>query len=561
MRGHHKVFLGMAAGVGKTYRMLQEGHAELEAGRDVVIGYLEPHGRAETEAAAAGLPQLARRRLTYKDVTLAEMDLPGLLLRAPELALIDELAHTNAPGAEHAKRHEDVADVLAAGIDVFSTVNVQHLESLNDQVAELTGVRVRETFPDAVLSGADEVVLVDVTPAALIERLQAGKVYKPERVPAALNGFFRVENLDSLRELALRQVAEDVEARRLVREPAPVRDEHRVAPAQAVGERLLALATPQASSQRVVRRAWRSAQRLGADLDVLTVLEPGTSPRGEIAEQLDALRRLGSLLGVTVLVEEDDDVAEAVVRVVRERGSTYVLMGPPAERGRLARLVALARRAAPAAGCRASTSGSWPTGRGGSDEPRRRPDPARRAAGGDRGDRRRHAPAPQRGRAAARAREDPLPVRRHRALRARAAGDAAAGVGRAGGRRPRLPRHRAAAVDARRAGRPGRGRRVHGLRGDRAAGRQGRRPVDGRIARGRNVRHALRRLMAEVPAATRIVIATDGNGGHDGFGVEDVAWLLRNAQGEVLVVRPDPRAPQPAVLPERDPLLRARAAA
>ena len=260
MRGHHKVFLGMAAGVGKTYRMLQEGHAELEAGRDVVIGYLEPHGRAETESAAAGLPQLARRRLTYKEVTLAEMDLPGLLLRAPELALIDELAHTNAPGAEHAKRHADVADVLAAGIDVFSTVNVQHLESLNDQVAELTGVRVRETFPDAVLSGADEVVLVDVTPAALIERLQAGKVYKPERVAAALNGFFRVENLDSLRELALRQVAEDVEARRLVREPPPV------------------------------------------------------------------------------LVVEDDDVAEAVVRVVRERGSTYVLMGPPAERGRLARL-------------------------------------------------------------------------------------------------------------------------------------------------------------------------------------------------------------------------------
>ena len=337
-RGHHKVFLGMAAGVGKTYRMLQEGHAELEAGRDVVIGYLEPHGRAETEAVAAGLPQLARRRLTYKDVTLAEMDLPGLLLRAPELALIDELAHTNAPGAEHPKRHEDVADVLAAGIDVFSTVNVQHLESLNDQVAELTGVRVRETFPDAVLSGADEVVLVDVTPAALIERLQAGKVYKPERVPAALNGFFRVENLDSLREIALRQVAEDVEARRLVRTPAPVRPEHRVAPAQAVGERLLALATPQASSQRIVRRAWRSAQRLGADLDVLTVLEPGREPGGEVAEQLDALRRLGSLLGVTVLVEEDDDVAEAVVRVARERGSTYVLMGPPAPRGRLAGL-------------------------------------------------------------------------------------------------------------------------------------------------------------------------------------------------------------------------------
>src|SRR5215218_4178184 len=330
----------MAAGVGKTFRMLQEGHAELEAGRDVVIGYLEPHGRVETERVAEGLPQVARRRVTYKDVTLYEMDRLGLLRRQPELALIDELAHTNAPGTEHAKRYEDVADLLAEGIDVFSTVNVQHLESLNDQVAELTGVRVRETFPDSVLSGADEVVLVDVTPPTLIERLQQGKVYKPERVHSALNGFFRIENLEALRELALRQVAEGVEAKRLVREPPPVRDEHYVmaqAAPQAVGERLLAIVTPQASSQRVVRRAWRSAQRLGAELDILTVLRPGRDPSPEDAEQLDALRRLGSLLGAHVLIEEGDDVPEVVARVARERGSTYVLMGTPAGRNELKR--------------------------------------------------------------------------------------------------------------------------------------------------------------------------------------------------------------------------------
>jgi two-component system sensor histidine kinase KdpD len=331
----------MAAGVGKTYRMLQEGHAELEAGRDVVIGYLEPHGRIETERVAEGLPQLARRRVTYKDVTLSEMDLPALIERRPELALIDELAHTNAPGTEHAKRYDDVADVLAERIDVFSTVNVQHLESLNDQVAELTGVRVRETFPDSVLSEADEVVLVDVTPAALIDRLRAGKVYKPERVPAALNGFFRVENLEALREVALRQVAEGVEAKRLVRLPPPVRDEHQVlgrsAP-QAVGERLLALVTPQASSQRVVRRAWRSAQRLGAELDILTVLPPGRDPSPEEAEQLDALRRLGSLMGAHVIVDEGDDVSEVAARVARERGTTYVLIGSPASRNGLKRL-------------------------------------------------------------------------------------------------------------------------------------------------------------------------------------------------------------------------------
>jgi two-component system sensor histidine kinase KdpD len=341
-RGHHKIFLGMAAGVGKTYRMLQEGHAELEAGRDVVIGYLEAHGREATESLAEGLPLLARRRVTYKDIALSEMDLPGLIARQPELALIDELAHTNAPGCEHAKRYEDVRDVLEAGIDVFSTVNVQHLESLNDQVAELTGVRVRETFPDAVLRDADEVVLVDVAPPTLLERLQAGKIYKPERVPAALDGFFRVENLEALREVALRQVAEGVGAKRLVRDPPSRRDSERVmggsAP-QAVGERLLALVTPQASSQRVVRRAWRSAQRLGADMDVLTVLAPGREPTEEEAEQLDALRRLGSLLGVHVLIEEGDDISEVVARVAEDRGTTYVLMGTPAERRGVKRLV------------------------------------------------------------------------------------------------------------------------------------------------------------------------------------------------------------------------------
>src|SRR5215211_6906354 len=340
MAGRHKVFLGMAAGVGKTYRMLQEGRAELDAGRDVVIGYLEPHGRQETEAQAGGIPRIPPRRVTYKDVTLDELDLPAVLDQRPELCLIDELAHTNAPGLEHAKRYEDIADVLGAGIDVVSTVNVQHLEALNDQVAELTGVRVRETFPDSVLKEADEVVLVDVTPPALIERLRAGKVYPPARVPAALNGFFRIENLEALREVALRQVAEGVEAKRLVREPPPVRDEHQVlgqAAPQAVGERLLALVTPQASSQRVVRRAWRSAQRLGAEMDVLTVLPPGREPSPEEAEQLDALRRLGSLLGAHVLIEEGDDVPEMVARVARERGSTYVLMGTPAGRNGLKR--------------------------------------------------------------------------------------------------------------------------------------------------------------------------------------------------------------------------------
>ncbi|HEY4824556.1 MAG TPA: histidine kinase, partial [Solirubrobacteraceae bacterium] len=205
-RGHLKVFIGMAPGVGKTYRMLQEGKAEADSGRDVAIGYLESHGREETLAQAAGLELIPRRRVDYRGRTLQEMDLPAVLARKPELCLIDELAHTNAPGVEHEKRYEDVRDVLEAGIDVYSTVNVQHLESLNDQVNQLTGARVRETIPDEVLSAADEVVLIDLTPETLIARLRAGKVYRPERVQAALNNFFKIENLSALRETALRQV-------------------------------------------------------------------------------------------------------------------------------------------------------------------------------------------------------------------------------------------------------------------------------------------------------------------------------------------------------------------
>ena len=339
-RGHLKVFIGMAAGVGKTYRMLQEGQAEAEAGRDVVIGYLETHGRIDTAAQAESLEVIPRRRVTYRDTTVEAMDLPAILARQPELCLIDELAHTNAPGVEHEKRYEDVSDVLDAGIDVFSTVNVQHLESLNDQVTQLTGTRVRETIPDGVLSDADEVVLVDLTPEALITRLQAGKVYPSERVPAALNNFFKIENLSALRETALRQVAEGVEVKRLVREQPLGRREDRLvttAAPQAIGERLLALITLSPRAQRVVRRAWRSAQRLGAELDLLVVRRSADASTGEEREQLEAMRRLASVLGAHLLVEEGDDVAETAIRVARDRGTTYVLMGTPSPRRGLRR--------------------------------------------------------------------------------------------------------------------------------------------------------------------------------------------------------------------------------
>jgi two-component system, OmpR family, sensor histidine kinase KdpD len=327
-RGTLKVFIGMAAGVGKTYRMLQEGHAERQAGRDVAIGLLETHGRAETAQMADGLEILPLREVRYREATLQEFDLPAVLARRPELCLIDELAHTNVPGVEHAKRFEDVEEILASGIDVLSTLNVQHLESLNDHITELSGVRVRETIPDAILGRADEVVLIDLTPETLIDRLRAGKVYPAERVDAALNNFFRIENLAALREVALRQVAEEVGAKRLTTESVGSREESLAADApQAVRERLLALVEPYPGAQRLVRRAWRSAQRLGAELDLLWVRDPGRGLSAEQERSLAALGQLASVLGARLLEQESDDLAAAVVEVAERRGTTYILLG------------------------------------------------------------------------------------------------------------------------------------------------------------------------------------------------------------------------------------------
>jgi two-component system, OmpR family, sensor histidine kinase KdpD len=322
VRGRYRILLGAAAGVGKTYRMLQEGHQAKANGVDVVIGYLEPHARPDTAALGEGLEVVPRRAVQHQGLSLEEMDVDAVIRRAPELALIDELAHTNAPGSRNAKRYEDIEEVLEAGIDVISTVNVQHLESLNDQIFELTGVRVRETFPDRVLDEADAVVLVDLTPEELQQRLQAGKFYALERVDTALTNFFRLDRLASLRELALREVAEDVEHRR----HPTVLDPRGERPLQ---ERILALVTPQTSSHRLMRRAWRSAQRLQGDIDVLWVRRPGQKlSDGEVAALAD-LRRLGVVLGAHFLEEESDDFVEAVREVARDRGSTYVFIGSP----------------------------------------------------------------------------------------------------------------------------------------------------------------------------------------------------------------------------------------
>ena len=262
----------MAAGVGKTYRMLQEGRQAQEQGRDVVIGYLEPHDRPETAALADGLEVVPRLRAAHGGLELEEMDVDAVIAREPELALVDELAHTNATGMRNEKRYQDIEEILDAGIDVISTVNVQHLESLNDAIFELTGVRVRETFPDRILDEADEVVLVDLSPEALQERLRAGKVYPTSGPRSRSQNFFRHDNLAALRELALREVAEDVEARR---RPAALEPLSQQAVARARCSRSI---EPQPKSQRILRRAWRSAQRLGAEIDALWVRPAGREP-------------------------------------------------------------------------------------------------------------------------------------------------------------------------------------------------------------------------------------------------------------------------------------------
>ena len=324
MRGHYRILVGMAPGVGKTYRMLQEGQQALEEGRDVVIGYLEPHDRPETAARAEGLEVVPRLRTAHGQLELDEMDTAAVIARKPELALVDELAHTNASPMRNTKRYEDIDEILNAGIDVISTVNIQHLESLNDRIFELTGVRVRETFPDRLLDEADEVVLVDLSPEELRERLRAGKVYPLQRVDVALENFFRQENLAALRELVLREVAEDVEARR---NPTTLEPLSR----QAVAERILALIEPQPKSQRILRRAWRSSQRLGAEIDAIWMRPDGREPTEEEATQLAALRRLASVLGIHFLEADGDDLVETVKRVAGERGSTYIFVGTPDE--------------------------------------------------------------------------------------------------------------------------------------------------------------------------------------------------------------------------------------
>lgn len=333
-RGRLKIFFGASAGVGKTYTMLEDARQQRDAGRDVVVGYVEPHGRRETESLLTGLEQIPSRPVEYRGVTLREFDVDAALARRPQLLLVDELAHTNAPGSRHAKRWQDVDDLLAAGIDVASTLNVQHLESLNDIVAQITGVVVQETLPDDVFDRADEVELVDLTVPELLERLRQGKVYVPGQAERAAQHFFRKPNLIALRELALRRTADRVNVDVLAERE--LRDTQEAWPTR---ERVLVCVSQNASAGRVIRAGRRLARALRADWIAVTVETPfmrGLLPfdRERLAEHL----HLAEGLGAETVTLSGSHVAEEIGAYARSRNVTQIVVGAPA-RSRWLRLL------------------------------------------------------------------------------------------------------------------------------------------------------------------------------------------------------------------------------
>jgi two-component system, OmpR family, sensor histidine kinase KdpD len=322
-RGKHKIFLGAAPGVGKTYEMLSAARRRKAAGIDVVVGVAETHGRAETEAQLAGLELVSRRLVEYKGRTLEEMDLDAVLKRRPALVLVDELAHTNAPGSRHPKRYLDVEELLAAGIDVYSTLNVQHIESLNDVVARITRIRVRETVPDRVVDAADEVELVDLTPADLMARLREGKVYVREQAQRALRHYFSPGNLTALRELALRRTAERVDDQML-----SYMREHAITGPWAAGERVVVCLDPSPAAATAVRAAKRTADGLEAELIALYV----ETDRHTILSEAEHARlaetmRLAAQLGAEVVTVPGRSVVEEILAFARSRNATRVVVG------------------------------------------------------------------------------------------------------------------------------------------------------------------------------------------------------------------------------------------
>jgi two-component system sensor histidine kinase KdpD len=324
-RGRLKIFFGAAAGVGKSYAMLEAAQHQHEDGIDVVVGYIELHGRPETEDLLEGLEILPRSQLEHRDIALQEFDLDGALARHPQLLLVDELAHSNAPGARHPKRWQDVEELLAAGIDVYSTINVQHIESLNDIVAQITGIEVRETVPDQVFAGADEVELVDLPPNELLERLAEGKVYVPDKARQAAEGFFRKGNLIALRQLALRATAERVDA--AMRE---YRDSHAIRDTWAAGERILVCVGPDPLSAHLVRAARRMALALHAQWLAVYVESPALARLPQSArDRILRTLKLAEQLGAETENLSGETVAATLLEFARQRNVSKIIVGKP----------------------------------------------------------------------------------------------------------------------------------------------------------------------------------------------------------------------------------------
>jgi len=341
-RGRLRIYLGSAAGVGKTYAMLNEGHRRESRGTDVVVGYIETHGRSQTQAQLGDLEVVPRKKVTYRGVTLEEMDTGTIIARHPQVALIDELAHTNVPGSKHAKRYQDVEELLDAGINVVATLNIQHLESLNDLVTSLTGVRVRETLPDGILDQAEEVELIDISPYALRQRMKHGNIYPPERIEPALNNFFREGNLTALRELSLRRTAEKTEE-----QLQEYLNEHQITQARSASERVLVGFDARPHTREVIRDAWRLAHGLHADLIAVFIEPEGylafssklirllkygreTKKRREIAlRHLEEHVMLAEDLGAEVIRAKSRDIARTLVEIAHERQVTQIVLGQP----------------------------------------------------------------------------------------------------------------------------------------------------------------------------------------------------------------------------------------
>ncbi|MBN3942338.1 MAG: universal stress protein [Nostoc sp.] len=318
-RGKHKIFIGMAPGVGKTYRMLEEGHAFKQEGIDVVVGLLETHGRKETAEKAEGLEIVPRKQYPRGELTLTDMDTDAILKRSPQLVLIDELAHTNVPGSLREKRYEDVEVVLAAGIDVYSTMNVQHLESLNDLVARITGVVVRERVPDRIMDEADEIVVVDVTPETLQERLLEGKIYAQQKIQQSLDNFFQRRNLIALRELALREVADNVEGNAIASTPNGQFCN--------IHERVLVCVSTYPNSVQLLRRGARLANYMNAPLYTLFVADPERFLTKEESLHIHTCEKLCKEFEGTFLRVTNSNIANAIAQVAEKHRITQIVIG------------------------------------------------------------------------------------------------------------------------------------------------------------------------------------------------------------------------------------------